>query len=227
MMRAWEARGDCAVVDEPLYAHYLLVTGVDHPGREEVLARHETDWRRVVEALVGPAPRGAAIFYQKHMAHHLVGGIRRDWIASLRNALLIRQPRAMVASLARVIPNPGIEETGLPQLERLDAWLGERTGAAAPVIDARDVLLDPPGTLRALCLSLGVGYTEKMLAWRAGGRATDGVWARHWYANVERSTGFAPYAPPEIDPPARLTPLIRACDAIYERLAGRRLNPQP
>ena len=41
MMRAWENREDCAVSDEPLYAHYLAHTGVDHPGADEVhVARH-------------------------------------------------------------------------------------------------------------------------------------------------------------------------------------------
>ena len=49
MMRAWENRPDCAVVDEPLYAYYLAHTGLDHPGRDEVIAAGETYWRRVVD----------------------------------------------------------------------------------------------------------------------------------------------------------------------------------
>ena len=51
MMRAFENRGDCAVIDEPFYAHYLAATGLDHPGREEVIATGETDWRKVAAAL--------------------------------------------------------------------------------------------------------------------------------------------------------------------------------
>lgn len=224
MMRSWEARGDCAVVDEPLYAHYLLKTGLDHPGADEVMERHETDWRSVAHSLVGDAPDGKPIFYQKHMAHHLLPGMEWSWIASLRNALLIREPRAMIASLAKVIPNPTIEETGLPQQERLDAWLREEIGRAAPVLDSRDVLIDPGATLRALCEAVGVPYTDRMLSWPAGPRPTDGAWARHWYANVERSTGFEPYTPPRSDPPARLLPLVRACERFYERLHERRLT---
>ena len=47
-----------------------------------------------------------------------------------------------------------------------------------------------------------------MLAWPAGPRDTDGVWAPHWYAGVEASTGFAPYSPGSGDPlPDRLAPL--------------------
>ncbi len=56
MMRAFENRGDCAVVDEPFYAHYLAHTGLDHPGRREVVANGETDWRRVVDMLTGAVP---------------------------------------------------------------------------------------------------------------------------------------------------------------------------
>jgi len=51
------------------------------------------------------------------------------------------------------------------------------------------------------------------------------VWARHWYATVERSTGFKPYSAPTSEPPPRLTPLVRACHTVYDRLAERRLNP--
>src|SRR6478672_6518397 len=90
MMRAFENRGDCAVVDEPFYAHYLAQTGLDHPGRDEVIAAGETDWRHVVEALTGPWPDGPALQYQKHMAQHLVPDLPREWIASMPNVLLIR-----------------------------------------------------------------------------------------------------------------------------------------
>ena len=52
MMRAWENRGDCAVSDEPLYAAYLAATGLNHPGRDAVIAAGETDPARVVDALL-------------------------------------------------------------------------------------------------------------------------------------------------------------------------------
>lgn len=226
MMRSWEARGDCAVVDEPLYAHYLESTGFDHPGASEVIETHDTDWRRVVESLIGNPTGGEPVFYQKHMAHHLLPHMEMEWIVNLRSVLLIREPRAMVASLAKVIPNPAIEETGLPQQQRLDRWLQEHAGYVAPVVDSRDVLLNPAGLLRAFCGAVGVSYTERMLSWPAGPRDTDGVWAKHWYANVERSTGFEPYAPSASEPPTRLLPLVRACERIYDQLLERRLTAE-
>ena len=83
MMRAWENRGDCSVTDEPLYAAFLAATGIDHPGRDEVIAAGETDVRKVVAALLGPVPGDRPLWYQKHMAHHLLPTTPREWIPAL------------------------------------------------------------------------------------------------------------------------------------------------
>ncbi len=99
-MRSWENRDDCAVTDEPLYAHYLSETGLDHPGRDEVIAAGETDWRKVVAVLVGPAHRGDRIHSQKHMAHHLLPHIDRGWLTRLTSVMLIRAPRMSLSRIA-------------------------------------------------------------------------------------------------------------------------------
>ena len=191
MMRAWENRGDCAVSDEPLYAHYLAHTGLDHPARDEVIADGETDWRKVVDALLGPAPGGAPVWYQKHMTHHLLPHMGRDWIAGLRNVLLIRDPRQVVASYVKSRAEVTAQDIGLPQQVALYAELSAR-GQPPPVIDAGDFLRAPESHLRALCDWLGIGFTPRMLAWPAGPRDSDGIWAPHWYAQVWQSTRFQP-----------------------------------
>ena len=223
MLRSWGARPDTFVCDEPLYAHYLAETGLDHPGRDEILAHHERDWHKVVDWLTGPIPDGRSIFYQKHMAHHLLPGMDLDWIGELRHALLIRDPSEMLTSLIRVWPEPTIADTGLPQqvelLERL-----ERQGAVPPVLDARDVLENPGGMLRELCARLDVPFTEAMLAWEPGPRPTDGIWARHWYDSVEQSTAFAPYVPKHAVVPDRLHDLLEQCESLYEHLARERIT---
>lgn len=224
LMRAWEARGDTWVVDEPFYAHYLLVTGADHPGREEVVAAGETDWRVVAERLSGPVPEGREIFYQKHMAHHLLPDMEGEWLERLSHAFLIRDPREMLTSLVRVTPEPALEDTGLPQQVSLFHRVREATGRTPPVVDARDVLEDPAGVLAALCEALGVAWTERMLSWDAGPRETDGVWAKHWYAAVERSTGFRPWRPKREPVPERLADLEAACLPLYDELHTHRLR---
>ncbi|MFO0954531.1 MAG: HAD family hydrolase [Isosphaeraceae bacterium] len=223
MMRAWGNRPDTTVCDEPLYAHYLQHTGLDHPGAEEVIAVHEPDWRKAVEFLLGPAPGGKAVFYQKHMSHHLLPHIERDWIFRLTNAFLIREPVEMVTSLGKILASPTPEATGLPQQVEIFDWLVTHTGKTPPVVDARDVLDNPRGMLAALCDALGVPFTDAMLSWPAGRRETDGVWAKHWYSNVEKTTTFQPYAPKNEPVPDHLKPLLDVCWPHYEKLHARRL----
>jgi hypothetical protein len=224
MLRSFGQRADAIVCDEPLYAHYLKATGLPHPGAAEVIARHEPDWRRAVAALVAPLPPGKTLFYQKHMTHHLLPEVGREWLGRLTNAFLIRDPREMLVSLLKNIPAPRIEDTGLPQQVELFALERDRTGRTPVVVDARDVLEDPRRTLGALCEALGIPFDEAMLSWPPGRRDTDGVWAEHWYANVEKSTGFEPYRPRAEVPPPELADLLDRCLAHYETLHAHRLR---
>jgi hypothetical protein len=220
-MRSWENRPDTHVVDEPLYAHYLHATGADHPGRDAVIAAGDTDWRSVVVTLLGPVAPGTRVFYQKHMAHHLLPDMDRGWIAGLRNVLLIRDPREVVASYARTRRGPAVADLGLLQQVALYDEL-VAAGTPPPVLDAADVLRRPEPYLRALCDHAGVRFTDRMLAWPPGPRASDGVWGRHWYASVRASTGFAAYRPrrPRLD--ARAAAVADACRPLYQRLHRER-----
>lgn len=224
LMRAWESRGDTDVVDEPFYAHYLAETGVDHPGREAVMEAHDTDWRRVADRLGGPIPDGKEIWYQKHMAHHLLPGMEGPWLDRLAHAFLIRDPTEMLTSLIRVTPEPSVSDTGLPQQTAIFRRVRERSGTTPPVIDARDVLEDPRGVLSRLCDALGVPYTDRMLGWKPGYRESDGIWAEHWYDAVARSTGFQPYRPKDDRVPDRLLGVLQACEAEYATLHAHRLT---
>ena len=225
LMRAWENRPDTTVRDEPLYAHYLLRTGAEHPGRAEVLAAQDTDWRNVVRELLGPVPGGNSVFYQKHMAHHLFEDMHGDWLASFRHAFLIRDPEEMLTSLLKVIPDPGLFETGLEQQWDLFERVSDDHGGAAPVLDSRDVLEQPRALMVSLCAALGVQFFEEMLSWPAGARASDGVWAPIWYSGVERSTGFQPYRAKEDRVPDSLRGVLDTCRTYYDRLYSHRLTP--
>jgi hypothetical protein len=224
MMRSWGNRPDTFVCDEPLYAHYLSRRRVDHPGVEEVLAHHEQDWRKVVAWLTGPVPGNKRIFYQKQMTHHLLSHIDRGWLGELSHAFLIRDPREMLTSLVRHMERPTLADTGLPQQVEIFEWVRKETGHVPPVIDARDVLSDPRGTLALLCDAVGVPFTPEMLKWPPGPRETDGVWARHWYKSVESSTGFRPFKPKPDPIPRGMEQLYASCAEHYERLARHRLR---
>jgi hypothetical protein len=220
LMRSFENRADTVVVDEPLYGYYLARTGVEHPGRDEVIASMPGDWRAVLAELThGPMPPGASVYYQKHMTHHLLPEIDRGAFAGLRHAFLIRDPRQLLASYARVRSRPVLADLGLEQQTEIFRAFG------GPVVDSADILRDPRAALEALCDALGVSFDPAMLAWSAGPRPTDGVWARYWYDGVWRSTGFGPYRPPASDQlPAALEPLAAACMPFYEELSARRLR---
>ncbi|MGH8250363.1 MAG: HAD family hydrolase [Steroidobacteraceae bacterium] len=224
MMRAFGSRADTAVSDEPLYAHYLKVTGVRHPGRDEVLAAHESDWRKVAAMLTGPVPDGRAVWYQKHMAHHLLPEIGRDWLDRLTHAFLIREPDEMLASLVKTYPAAGLADTGLPQQCEIFDRVAERLGRVPPVVLASDVLKNPRGMLSALCHALGIPFLPQMLAWEPGRRETDGTWAPHWYAAVEASIGFEPWRPRRVELAPALRPLADACRPLYEKLYALRLR---
>ena len=224
MMRSWGNRPDTVVCDEPLYAHYLQATGLEHPGAAKTIEHHETDWRKVVDWLTGPLPPGKSVFYQKQMAHHLLPDIELNWLDELRNCFLIRRPSEMLTSLLEFIPEPRVEDTGLPQQVRLFERVADRSGEIPPVIDARDVLENPRGLLTRLCADVGVPFYEQMLEWPPGFRETDGVWARHWYAKVEHTTRFAPYRPKRVAVPDRLRDVLEHCERLYAVLYDHRLT---
>ena len=223
MMRAWENRDDCAVSDEPLYAHYLHHTGLDHPAREEVIADGDTDWRQVVDALLGPAPGDAAVWYQKHMTHHLLPHMDRGWIAGLRNVLLIRDPREVVASYVKSRATVTVDDIGLPQQVALYDELCA-SGSPPPILDAGDFLRSPEPHLRALCDWLGISFTERMLHWPPGPRDSDGIWAPHWYTHVWGSTGFGAPVEKEVSLSGAAAEVAAECLPHFERLHALRMR---
>jgi hypothetical protein len=219
LMRAWENRPDTQVSDEPLYAFYLHRTALAHPGQQAIIASQPTDWRVVLaEQTSAPLPPGIAIGYAKHMTHHLLPEVDRTALAPLRHAHLIRDPRELLASYARVRAEPTLQDLGLRQQAEIFETFG------GPVVDSRDLLTDPEGMLRALCRALDVPFDDRMLSWPAGPRDSDGVWAPYWYDSVYASTGFAPYRPPADPLPARLEPLAERCLPYFSRLHEYRIS---
>jgi hypothetical protein len=224
MMRAFENRPDTSVSDEPFYAAFLAGSGVDHPMREAVLASHPTDWREVVRDILGPAPGDAPIWYQKHMAHHMLADFGRGWIANFRNAFLIRDPESVLASYTARRGDVELADIGFVQQRELFEREADRLGRAPPVVRGRDVLADPQGVLTRLCAALEIPFRREMLNWPPGKRDTDGVWAPAWYNVVEASTGF--WAPQDRPTPAlsdRLRHIAEQAQPHYEALAAYRL----
>jgi hypothetical protein len=204
------------VVDEPLYGHYLRVSGADHPGRGEVIDSTNPDGNAVISGLLDRASRhSAARLFLKNMAHHAVA-LDLDFLSQVRNVFLIRDPREMLPSLVQQLPHASLADTGLYRQWELYSDL-VAAGQRPVVLDSRELLLDPEGVLGQLCKLIGLPFESAMLRWPAGPIAEDGIWAKHWYHAVHQSTGFAPYRS-KPDFPRELEPLLAECKPWYEQL---------
>jgi hypothetical protein len=225
LMRSWENRSDSLVVDEPFYAHFLAATGIDHPGRDEVLAVGEIDWHVVVTDLTGPVEPSVRVFYQKQMAHHLTREMTdHSWMRALSNVLLIRDPREVVASYIKSREQVTPTDIGLPQQIELYDELSSY-GPPPLVVDSADFLDDPRRYLEALCSIHGLAFEEAMLAWPPGRRDSDGVWGPYWYTAVWRSTGFEPYQPRHVSLAGEPARVAEECLPAYEKLHALRWRP--
>lgn len=217
LMYSFAQRHDTVVVDEPLYGHYLRVDDAVHPGMDEVMADMDCDGERVVrELILGPCEK--PVLFMKQMAHHLVE-LDRGFLADTVNVLLIRDPVQMLPSLAQNLPLPNLRDTGLAIQSALYQQLLD-LGQSPPILDSKQLLLDPPGVLRQLCEQIGIPFDETMLQWAAGARSEDGIWAKYWYKSVHQSTGFEAYRPKATPFPPRLLPLLAQARPHYERLAA-------
>ena len=224
MMRSFENRGDTTVLDEPFYAHYLLKTKLNHPGRDDVLNSQSHDWNKVANMCTGDIPDGKAIWYQKHMAQHNLKGNSLDWIKKVKNCLLIRNPKDVIASYGKKFPIQNESLLGYSQQIDILERVREITGENPPILDSKDILRNPKTMLSALCENIGISFKDKMLSWPIGKRETDGIWAPYWYNRVEDSTGFISLNKKEKTIDEQFISIYDKCMVYYERLFKHRIR---
>ena len=221
-MYSFGNREDCSSVDEPFYAYYLNKhPDIYHPGREEVLASQSKQLKEVLDKVIFANYATENVFF-KSMAHHMDD---TDWefMKDLENILLIRKPKELIASFARVIENPTILDIALKLEYEILQYMVEND-MNFTVLDSADILEDPEAYLSATCARIGIPFSESMLSWEAGERIEDGVWAKYWYANVHRSTGFANKKLSEHPFPDKLIPLLEEAQYYYDRISEHKLT---
>ncbi len=226
LMYSFASRSDTEVVDEPFYAAYLKRVGSDHPMAAEIVARYETDPEHVARNCAAGAPGGADVYYQKQMAHHQLGEFDLSWMRDVRNVFLIRHPAHVVVSYNAMRVNPTLDDIGAPQLERLYAHATGLAGRPPIVIDASDIRCSPEAALRSLCVELGIPYQRRMLFWRPGPKAFDGIWSQHWYSSVHSSTGFFAEKDRLPEVPVHLLGVVKAALPYYLSLRAEALQFQ-
>jgi hypothetical protein len=217
LMYSFRQRQDTKVFDEPLYGHYLKTFDMKHPGYEEVIEAMDCNGKNVIEnELLGPL-HGRSVLFFKNMAHHLRGLDDLSFLDELTNVLLTRDPKEMLPSLAKKLPEPSLSDTGLvEQVHLLERMENNRNKPI--VLDARELLLNPEGVLRQLCGRLDIPFDKAMLQWPAGPKPEDGIWEKYWYQNVHTSTSFKPYRAKTKPFPERIRPLLEECKPLYDRL---------
>ena len=222
LMYSFRQRTDTTVVDEPIYSHYLEVSGRNHPGRNAVLTDQDSNGARVVEEVILGHYETPVVFF-KQMCHHLVG-LDRSFLGSCHNILLIREPRQVLRSHSVNLPDVKVTDIGLDvQVDLLETILAN--GDRPLVVDSAVLLRDPGAVLAKVCQGLGLPFEEAMLSWPAGPKPEDGVWARHWYQNAHRSTGFEAGIPGTGSLPDRLEAVLAEAQPLYDRLAEFSLAP--
>ncbi len=215
MMYAFSQRKDVRVFDEPLYAHYLRVTGLNHPGREEVLAAQNNDGDAVMDNFLFDNFTRPVLFL-KQMTHHLVD-IDLRFLEQSKNIILIRDPKKVLHSYGKVIEQPTLEDIGIKQSFELFEYL-QKAQLHCLVVDADTILIDPEAALKTICVSCGIPFLPAMLSWAPGPKKADGVWAKYWYENVHASSGFQEYQEEEIHLLSKLQKVYETAVPFYEKL---------
>lgn len=227
MMRAWENRSDTEVVDEPFYACYLKATGIEHPMTNEIFADQSSDWNEVAKAMIAPVIIGgfkADIFYQKQMTHHMLSDVDLEWTKHLKHCFLIRHPEKVVASYIKKRSTVTEEAVGFQRQYELYEKISEITSQKIPVIDSDLFLQNPEYYLKKICDLFEITFQSQMLKWPQGKRASDGVWASHWYQVVEKSTGFSAPIDRAIDLNKIQQQVVDNCLPWYQRMLDKSIT---
>lgn len=220
LMYAFAQREDTSVFDEPLYAHYLKVSGANHPARDLVLATLDNNGNKVVKEVI--LQKSEKLLFHKLMTHFLVG-INTQFLSLVKNIIFIRNPQEIIYSYSKIIANPSLDNIGIKKQYELYLDLESR-GDTPIVLDAKYLLQNPELILRKVCLLLEIPFDENMLTWKRGGRKEDGVWAKYWYKNIHNSTGFYPYEIKDITLRKSNLELARECLPYYKFLTVKSIQ---
>ncbi|HOX84082.1 MAG TPA: sulfotransferase family protein [Chryseolinea sp.] len=221
LMYSFAQRKDTHVLDEPFYAFYLHKSGVDHPGKDEIMQEQPIDEKIVLQSIFDKWDKD--VLFIKNMAHH-IELMDENFLNEVTNIFLIRNPHQIIASYAQVIENPIMRDIGIEFQYQLFNRLVDR-GQQPLVIDSGVIVQNPEAILKKICQVVGIPFTTDMLHWQTGPKPYDGIWAKYWYANVHSSSGFEKQPTSTRTLPPHLEPLNDKARHFYEKLLAFSLNP--
>ena len=219
LMRSWSSRKDTFVTDEPFYAHYLKKTQKNHPMKEQIINHYSSNYKEVVNYLTHKVPNQKSIWYQKHMAHHLIDLSEINWIKKCQNCILLRHPKEVISSYIVKNNLQKVEELGYPQQYEIAKFL-KKSNKRFRVIDSEDLLKNPSKVLSDWCESINIDFDKSMLQWEKGHHQNDGIWWKHWYDNVINTTGFQKYYKKDINIENQYDSIYNESMEYYNYLKG-------
>lgn len=222
LMRSFASRTDTFITDEPFYGYYLHKTCKNHPIKNEIINKMSTNYNSIRKFLLGSIPNNKKIWYQKHMAQHILTNNNIEWTKHIMNIFLIRNPRDVVLSYIKKNKLNDIYQLGLPQQLKLFNFINNNK---CLVIDSDDILKNPKKMLSQLCEQINIPFNQKMLSWKSGLHETDGIWAKYWYDDVMHTTGFEKKLKNNAQcPPKEYVSIIKKSMVFYNKLYKHRMR---
>ena len=218
MMRAFGNRPDTFASDEPFYGYFLKTTNTDHPMKNEVISKYQTNWSDIKDYLTGPIPNNKPIWYQKQMTQHLLANDSIEWTDKVTNCFLIRDPKDVIVSYAKIYDKMTPELLGFPQLLKVFNHTLKSSKVKPIVINSLNILKEPKPMLKTLCESLDITFTDNMLTWEVGPKEYEGIWGKHWYKQLHSTTGFIKYEKKDKTLPNSLLKLYNECNHYYKQI---------
>ncbi len=220
-MYAFHSRSDTVSVDEPFYAHYLKLTGKEHPGRQAVLDEMPADPYIVLENLNEKAKSTDHLFI-KNMGHHMLDLPLQKFVP-FTNVFLIRDPGRIIMSISKIIDNLQLLDIGMGAQWNYYQKL-KQLGSKNIVIDSIELLKSPTTVLQNLCEAIGISFQPSMLSWPVGPKDIDGSWAKYWYSSTHKSNGFSPYTESEYHIPEQYKELYETSISYYDKLFAKSIH---
>ena len=221
LMYSFAQRLDTSIFDEPLYAHYLKNTGLNHPAREQVLDAQENDGEKVVKQII--LKKRDKISFHKLMTHFLINIDLDFFLSQVNNIIFIRDPKEIIVSYSKVIPNPSMKDIGIEQQYELYQHL-IKVGKSPIILDSKYLLKNPKEILQELCLLLAIDFDEKMLQWEKEQEKKMEYGRNIGMPKFHNSTGFFPYEEKQIDLKNPDIELYEECLPYYEFLTAKSIK---
>ena len=198
LMRSWSSRKDTFVTDEPFYAYYLKETKFKHPQYKEIINNYSSNYDEIVNYLINKTPKDKKIWYQKHMAHHILDLNNIDWVNNFENCILLRHPKEVISSYSKKNKLNSTEELGYPQQYEIIKYL-KKINRSYVIIDSSELLKNPKEVLSTWCIKINIKFEKSMLRWKRGNHVNDGIWWKSWYDNVIKTSEFQKYEKKDIN----------------------------